>query len=140
MKQPSGLPRDREGGDRGTQAREQRDPLHARERAEQGTADDEYDDPDCARRGLHALAGVEDRTVAGEDLVDDAQIDERVLVHPSVLPTADRDHERGNVCRCGYADPSPTRRSVHVGFVVLVGGDQRRHRVVPRLWIRIQRA
>ena len=101
----------------------------------------EHRDPQRARRGLDAFAGVEHRAVPGEDLVDDAQVDERVLVHPAVLPTADRDHERGNVRRRGRAESGPARRpSLHLRFVVLAGSEQRRHRVVPRISVRIQRA
>ena len=104
MQEASCPAREREGGDRRAQACEQRDPFHAREHAEQGASDDEHHDPQWARRGLDAFAGVEHRAVPGEDLVDDAQVDERVLVHPAVLPTADRDHERGNVRRRGRAE------------------------------------
>ncbi len=149
VQEPGGLARDDERGDRRGQAREQRDPLHARERAEDRAADDEHDDPDRARRRFDPFARVEDRTVAGEDLVDDAQVDERVLVHPPVLPAADRDHQRREVGRSGEPElppPGPGRR----GRAVVCGNDAGRrfarrdlaggHFAGPKICVRIQRA
>ena len=56
----------------------------------------EHAQPQRARVRLDPLAGVEDGPVPGEDLVDDPQVDERVLVHPAVAPPADQDRQRGD--------------------------------------------
>jgi hypothetical protein len=58
-------------------------PLKRQDRT-QGDADDhQYAEPERARERFDPFAGVEDRAVPGEDLVDDPEVDERVLVRPA---------------------------------------------------------
>ena len=98
--------RDGERGDGGEEAGDHRDPFVANEQAEDGAADDEDGEPQRARRRFDAFAGVEHGPVAGEDLVDDAQVDVRVLVHPAMGPSPDGDHRDRDVQRCGSQPPS----------------------------------
>jgi hypothetical protein len=42
------------------------------------------------------LAGVENRSMTCEHLVDDTEVDEGVLIHSAVQPCADTDDDRGN--------------------------------------------
>jgi hypothetical protein len=132
---------DHERRDRADEAREHRDELHARKGTEHGAHDDEHQEPERARRRLDALAGVEDGPVPGEDLVDDAQVDERVFVHPAVLPAADRDHERRQVRgRRTEQAPAPPYATGGPGAVRLVGAvvlDERRHRFPPSVCVRM---
>ena len=53
--------------------------------------------PICKSEGLNEIAYGEWAGRYFEDLIDDAQVDEGVLVHPPVLPAADRDYQRRQV-------------------------------------------
>ena len=78
---------EREAGDDGC-------PLDRHEVTEGAARQREHAEPERAGIGLDALARVEHRPVAGEELVDDAEVDERVLVHPPSAP-AHHEDERG---------------------------------------------
>src|SRR5262249_19248163 len=85
-------------------------------------------DPERVRIRLHALALVEDRAVAGEQVLDDAEQDERVLGGPTVdgpdqreQRGGDAEPQRQGTVRAGHGAPrrrlvrrpiaAPTKRS-----------------------------
>jgi len=98
---------DRERADGSCESGDRGDPLHARERSEQRSADDEHEQPQRGWSRLRSAGRIEHRTVPGKDLIDDPEVDERVFVHPPVRPTADEDHDRGEPCRHGPAGALP---------------------------------
>ena len=67
-------------GNRRGQAPDHRRPLHAQDAAERRPKEHQRTEPQRARVRLHPLAGVEHRAVTREDLVDDAKVDEGVLI------------------------------------------------------------
>ena len=88
-----------ESGHRRHEPQQHGDPLDGEEPPQQQAADRQHRDPQRARAGLDALAGVEHRAVAGEEVVHHAEVDEGILVVPPVRPAADRDDQRRDVDR-----------------------------------------
>ena len=50
--------------------------------------------PEWIGVGLHTLTHIEDRTVAGQEIRDDPEIDEGILLDPAVAPRSAQDERQ----------------------------------------------
>ncbi len=74
------------------QAEDHRQPLERHE-GQDLVEDDQGEQPQGVRIHLDPLTEVEDQAVPGQQVVDDPEVDEGVLVHPSVRPGPDQDDD-----------------------------------------------
>ncbi len=88
------------------QAQQHGEPLEGQERKDlMGHRQQEH--PQGIGVHLHPLADVENRPMAGEEVPDDAEVDEGILLHPPVAPRPDQDDHQGN----GHHQPRPFWRA-----------------------------
>ena len=92
-----------EASRRAHQAEHHRGPLQRRPRGG-GVDGGQGEHPQGVRVDLHPLPHVEDGAVAGQQIVDDAEVDEGVLVHPPVDPGPHQHDHQGHQHRPPRAD------------------------------------
>jgi hypothetical protein len=80
------------GADEAEQHREPLDADEGESRVETGQGEH----PEGVGVHLHPFADVEHRSVAGQQIADDPEVDECVFLHPPVVPGADEDDDQGH--------------------------------------------